>query len=54
LIEVREPVALIQLNFPEVYNALNNALMNEFSEALAALEADDTIPTGNTVQRLQT
>lgn len=43
LLERHEAVALIQLNRPAVYNALNNALMNELSEALATLEADDAI-----------
>ena len=43
LLERHEAVALIRLNRPAVYNALNNALMNELSEALATLEADDAI-----------
>jgi len=47
LIEFRETVALIRLNCPEVCNALNNALMNDFLEALVALEADVAIPTGS-------
>ena len=43
LLEKREAVAVIRLNRPEVYNALNNALMNELSDVLAELDADDGI-----------
>lgn len=49
LIEFREAAALIRLNCPDVCNALNNALMNDFFEALVALEADDAIPTGSVI-----
>ncbi|MEE2763329.1 MAG: enoyl-CoA hydratase [Pseudomonadota bacterium] len=43
LLEKQDPVALIRLNRPKVHNALNNALMSELSECLAALDADDTV-----------
>ncbi|RBP32608.1 short chain enoyl-CoA hydratase [Marinobacter pelagius] len=43
LLEKREAVALIRLNRPKVHNALNNALMNELTSALEALEKDDSI-----------
>lgn len=36
-------VATIQLDRPKALNALNNAMMGEVSDALAALEADDGI-----------
>ncbi|HVF99965.1 MAG TPA: enoyl-CoA hydratase-related protein [Chloroflexia bacterium] len=37
------PVTIIQLNRPEVLNALNLQLMDEIIAALDALEADDTV-----------
>jgi enoyl-CoA hydratase len=43
LLEKHEAVALVRLNRPKVYNALNNALMNELTSALEILEADETI-----------
>ncbi|SFM51477.1 enoyl-CoA hydratase [Marinobacter pelagius] len=43
LLEKREAVALIRLNRPKVHNALNNALMNELTSVLEALEKDDSI-----------
>jgi enoyl-CoA hydratase len=43
VLEMHEAVALIRLNRPAVYNALNNVLMNELSAALVMLEADDDI-----------
>jgi enoyl-CoA hydratase len=43
VLEKHEAVALIRLNRPAVYNALNNALMNELSAALVMVEADDAI-----------
>ncbi|HCK75791.1 MAG TPA: enoyl-CoA hydratase [Gammaproteobacteria bacterium] len=43
LLEKHEAVALVRLNRPKVYNALNNALMNELTSALEVLEADEAI-----------
>ena len=43
LLEKKGPVALITLNRPEALNALNEQLMDELTEALLALEADDDI-----------
>lgn len=43
LLKKHEAVALVRLNRPKVYNALNNALMNELTSALEALEADEAI-----------
>ena len=43
LLERHKAVALVRLNRPAVYNALNNALMNELTSALEALEADNAI-----------
>jgi enoyl-CoA hydratase len=43
LVETRGPVALITLNRPKAFNALSNDLMDELSQALDAIEADDTI-----------
>ncbi len=37
LTEVRDRVGLVRLNRPEVRNALNNALLAELMDALAAL-----------------
>ncbi|MET4028098.1 enoyl-CoA hydratase [Marinobacter sp. MBR-99] len=43
LLERHEAVALVRLNRPAVYNALNNALMNELTSALETLEVDNAI-----------
>ena len=43
LVETRGPVALITLNPPKAFNALSNDLMDELSQALDAIEADDSI-----------
>ncbi len=43
LLEKKGPVALITLNRPEALNALNEQLMDELTDALLALEADDDI-----------
>jgi len=43
LVETRGRVGLITLNRPKALNALNDALMNELGEALAAFDADDRI-----------
>ncbi|MFO7640029.1 MAG: enoyl-CoA hydratase [Candidatus Competibacteraceae bacterium] len=43
LVEIRGPVALITLNRPKAFNALSNDLMDELSQALDAIEADDSI-----------
>ncbi|MBX3455644.1 enoyl-CoA hydratase [Ferrovibrio sp.] len=43
LVEMRGPVALVTLNRPQALNALNGQLMSELTEALDAIEADDTI-----------
>ncbi|HTF14198.1 MAG TPA: enoyl-CoA hydratase [Burkholderiales bacterium] len=43
LVETRGRVGLITLNRPKALNALNDALMNELGEALAAFDADDGI-----------
>ncbi len=43
LLEKKGAVALITLNRPEALNALNEQLMDELTDALLALEADDEI-----------
>src|SRR5512147_855137 len=43
LTETRGRVGLITLNRPKQLNALNDALMNELGDALAACEKDDGI-----------
>ncbi|WP_280954955.1 enoyl-CoA hydratase-related protein [Paludibacterium denitrificans] len=43
LLETIGKVGLIRLNRPDVYNALNDALMNQLGEALDALEANEAI-----------
>jgi len=43
LVETRGRVGLITLNRPKALNALNDALMNELGEALAAFDADEGI-----------
>ncbi|TVQ53808.1 MAG: enoyl-CoA hydratase [Rhodobacteraceae bacterium] len=43
IVETRDHVALVRLNRPEALNALNRQLMNELSEALAKLDADDHV-----------
>ena len=42
-VETRGPVALITLNRPKAFNALSDALMDELSQALDAVEADESI-----------
>jgi enoyl-CoA hydratase len=43
IVETRGRVGLISLNRPKALNALNDALMNELGEALAAFDADEAI-----------
>ena len=43
LVETRGRVGLVTLNRPKALNALNDALMNELGEALAAFDADEGI-----------
>lgn len=43
IIEIHDRVGLIRLNRPEVYNALNDELMNALGTALDAFEADEQI-----------
>lgn len=43
LVEIKERVALIQLNRPTVFNALNDEVMDRLGAALDALEADENI-----------
>lgn len=43
LLETRDRVALIRLHRPKQLNALNDALMDELGDALAAFDADDAI-----------
>jgi enoyl-CoA hydratase len=43
LVETRSRVGLVTLNRPKALNALNDALMNELGEALAAFDADEAI-----------
>ena len=43
VVETRERVGLIRLNRPKQLNALNDALMDELGQALAAFDADDGI-----------
>jgi len=43
LVETRGRVGLVTLNRPQVLNALNDALMNELGDALAAFDADEAI-----------
>jgi enoyl-CoA hydratase len=43
LVETRGRVGLLTLNRPKALNALNDALMNELGEALAAFDADEGI-----------
>lgn len=42
-VEIRGPVALITLNRPRAFNALSNDLMDELTQALDAVEADEAI-----------
>ena len=42
-VESRGPVALITLNRPKAFNALSDDLMNELTQALDAVEADESI-----------
>ena len=42
-VETRGPVALITLNRPKAFNALSNDLMDELTQALDAVEADEAI-----------
>jgi len=43
LVETRGRVGLVTLNRPKVLNALNDSLMNELGDALAAFDADEAI-----------
>lgn len=43
LVEIKERVALIQLNRPAVFNALNDEVMDQLGAVLDALEADENI-----------
>lgn len=43
ILERIENVALVRLNRPEAYNALNDQLMNELTAVLDVLETDDSI-----------
>ena len=43
ILQSEPPVLTIQLNRPDVLNALNNALMRELVEALEAADADDAV-----------
>lgn len=43
IVEIHDRVGLIRLNRPEVYNALNDELMNALGTALDAFEADEQI-----------
>lgn len=43
ILERQDKVALVRLNRPEAYNALNNQLMDELTAVLDALERDDGI-----------
>lgn len=43
LVETRGAVALVTLNRPRAFNALSNDLMDELTQALDAIEADDAI-----------
>jgi enoyl-CoA hydratase len=45
LAEVRGRVGLVTLNRPQAMNALNNQLMHELMDALAAFDKDDTVGT---------
>ncbi len=42
-VEVEEGIATITFNRPKVLNALNSDLLQEFSQALAEIEADESI-----------
>jgi enoyl-CoA hydratase/carnithine racemase len=43
IVDTRDHVALVRLNRPEALNALNRQLMDELSEALLKLDADDHV-----------
>ena len=43
IVENRGSVGLIRLNRPQALNALNSTILNELTEALAVLDADDAI-----------
>ena len=43
LVETRGAVALVTLNRPKAFNALSNDLMDELTQALDAIEADDAL-----------
>jgi len=43
LVETRGRVGLVTLNRPKALNALNDSLMNELGDALAAFDADEAI-----------
>lgn len=42
-VETRGPVALITLNRPKAFNALSDALMEELTQALDVIEADESV-----------
>ena len=42
-VEARGPVSLITLDRPKAFNALSNELMDELTQALDAIEADEAI-----------
>ena len=41
--EVKDAVATITLNRPQVYNALSSALINEITQAVEVCSTDDTV-----------
>src|ERR1051326_8490133 len=43
LVETKGKVGIIKLNRPQALNALNAALIKEFSQAIAAFEADANV-----------
>lgn len=43
LVEIRGAVALVTLNRPKAFNALSNDLMDELTQALDIIEADDAL-----------
>ncbi len=43
LVEREEPIAVVRIDRPEALNALNDEVMGELVEALAALDADEAV-----------
>lgn len=43
IVEIKDKVALLQINRPAVFNALNDEVMDQLGAALDALEADESI-----------